>query len=271
MNALLVEQALVDGLAAKRESERQARIAERGTDRKQNLYVTDLGSFCDRKTWLSLYGPEPEPLDTTAEVTFGVGHAVEEWVAGVLGHAGLGYAREVHIDLDHRQHKITGRVDFLLLADFGLIELKSISWRSFTFMLDRGEQGRPEHRHQLNGYLEASQRGALAAKDEQGFLSVIPPQTSGTLLYVPKESDYKDRNAHIPFKAFDVAYDPTAFTQAADRLVTIAEWPADPGKPATFRADRFPCGSRKQDGTIKSWCAHFKHCYPEQEDEYGDE
>lgn len=147
---------LHDGLFALNDKKREIRIAERGTADKKNPHISDAGK-CPRAVVYSLMNAEPsDPFTADSLMNFLVGSAVEEAWAAILTAAGAEFIREEHVSIPSGDTVITGRKDFdgiRLLWHGSVIELKSTNSRSMGWMLKKQEQGKPEHRRQLNLYL----------------------------------------------------------------------------------------------------------------------
>lgn len=199
-------------------------------DGKTNPYVTDAGK-CPRQIFYSLTGvEETEELTTDSYINFGIGSAVEEWLGEVLSEAGLNFYREVRVEIPHQGTTVTGRIDFCFVHSGRLIELKTTSSRSMSFMLRNREQGRDEHRSQANLYLHAQRHGTIAWPE-----GVDPqPLTDAYLVYVTKDATRREPtiNAwHVPYDAERAEADLSMLSMVAQ----AAKQGTDPGIPAEYR------------------------------------
>jgi hypothetical protein len=241
--ALLLER----GLWAARDAEQAARLADRGTLDKLNPHISDAGK-CPRQVFLSLRNvPETDPLTADSLVNFGIGHAVEEWFANILMAQGAEILREVRVEIPAGNTKVSGRSDFLVRLPYGqrqvLIELKSASSRSMSFGIKKGEQGKDDHRRQLNLYLHASQLGLLP----EGW----GPFDEGYLVYGVKDAT----KGEPPFFPYLVAYDEDLALNDLRNLAqlhAVAKLGGDiPIPDESYTKRKFPCG----------WCSYATHCH----------
>lgn len=233
-----------EGLRQANALEQERRAEEKGTTKKLNPYVTDVGK-CERAVVKSLRNdPESDPLTTDSLINFGVGHAVEDWLTRILEVQGATVLREVRLEipLEGVSVPVSGRADFLVTIPEAklLIELKTTSSRAMGYMIRNGHQGRDEHRRQLNLYLHASHLGIIG--DE--------PFETGLLVYVVKDGVKGEPVAH----AFDITYD--AFTASTDllllgQLARQADRGEIPQIPDGYKKNKFPCG----------YCAFRKACW----------
>ena len=133
---------------------------------KKNPSVSDAGK-CPRQVAYSLKNLTPSnPLTEDSLANFAVGTAVEGVMAALLTRAGAKFIREGRVAIPAGETTVTGRRDFegvTLLMRGAIIELKTTSSRAMSWMLKRGEEGRSEHRRQLNLYL-------YGAGAESGYL-----------------------------------------------------------------------------------------------------
>lgn len=240
-----------EGIKAANDASQAERIAAKGTDKKANPYATDAGK-CVRQVYFSLTGvPQTEPLTTDSYINFGVGHSVEEWLAGCLKASGAEVMQEVRIEIPAGDTVVSGRVDFLLglKEENALVELKTTSSRAMGAMLRYGELGKDDHRKQANIYLHASQLGLLPHKYDHAYL-----------VYCVKDATRREP----PLHAFQVNYDKSAAEADLKSLALIAKMAAagrDPGIPAEYQAKFaekgktpvFPCG----------YCSYKTHCWKE--------
>jgi CRISPR/Cas system-associated exonuclease Cas4 (RecB family) len=150
---------LTRGLFALNEQKMAERIREKGTANKLNPYISDAGR-CIRQVTYSLMNVKPsDPFTDDSLMNFLVGHAVEEAWAEILTAAGAEFVREERVEIPAGSTRVTGRKDFdgiRLLWHGAIVELKSTSSRSMSWTLKKGEQGKEDHRRQLNLYLYAS-------------------------------------------------------------------------------------------------------------------
>lgn len=185
----IIADILGTGLRVKQANQAAQRIIDKGTDIKSNPYVTDADK-CPRATGYSLLNePKSNPDSTESLIAFELGRAAEGLFAEALTLAGCKVHREVRLEIPFLYGPqdaqlasfISGRTDFLVelpaLLD-SIIELKTINSRSMQWMVKRGEYGKSAHRHQLNLYLEASQRGLVVIDGEEknwdlGYLTYI--------------------------------------------------------------------------------------------------
>lgn len=223
--------------AALIESERrnkEQRAATRGDNLKRNPSVSDAGK-CPRAVYYSLRNvPPTNPPEADSLMGFGLGHAAEDWLAGLLENLGASIQREVPVEIEHDGEKFTGRIDMIVdIPGVGMLELKTTSSRAMSWMLKRGEAGRAEHRSQLNLYLHATGTPA------------------GFLVYLVKDSTKGE-----PFAfPFEVAYDPA---KALEDLTRLSGWAKeareghDPGIPTGYKGKSFPC----------NYCSWWNACWP---------
>lgn len=293
-----LESLLRQGIRTRREKEQAAR-AEQGKDTRSGPYITDLGAECDLKLIRSFRSEPEDAPDVASEFTFTMGHALEEVVAEWLHAVNVEFLREIRIEIPVEGTTVSGRVDYLLLADDTLVELKAKGWSGFSYALDRNELPSKQHRAQLNGYLHATHLGALSYAAEDGPCScgdkraehiygegacrpgfacleacdtyrprrvTIPPQDRGVILYAGFPPKWDDKNYSRPFAAFDVVYNSAVAAQQLDYVADL--WRAAQSElPSTDLApvkhpDYFPCATRnKRTGELKTWCAFYAACH----------
>lgn len=278
MNAPELEALLVEGLYAHRDAQTAQRVADKGTEDRTNPYITELGKPCDRAVWRNLHDEHGEDFEPAALMTFAAGHAFEEIIADSLKAQRVEFLREIRIEIPADGTMISGRLDYLLSADGHLCELKSIGAQALDMMIRKKESGKSDHVSQLNGYLHATQLGALKYK---GWLphptlpagSVLPegygavemtlsPQHKGFLVYGNVKPDWKaERSYEKPIHVIEVDYDMLRARREIQRLGELWAQLTEPDIPAGYSPTRFPCGSQRKDGTIKSWCAHHERCW----------
>ena len=248
-----------EGLAKENEQGQQARLEERGTLDKLNPHVTDIGK-CPRKVVKSLLNhPETNPLTTDSLINFGVGHAIEEWFAHVMELQGALAVREIKIRIPYEgegMSEITsGRTDFFLAwpEESILCELKSTSSRAMHWMLKRGENGKEDHRYQLNQYLDASQKQCLSFPDPYDSTGILEPSfDKGFLVYVVKDAVKGEPNIH----AWEVPYDKELAEHHQWELAKLADMARAgnvPDIPADYDPKKFPC----------SYCSFQGDCWGE--------
>lgn len=210
---------------------RAQRIADKGTDRKTNPYVTDAKS-CPRKVWFSLKNvPETEPLTTQSLINFGLGHSAEEFAASIFERfPDAKVERELRIEIPVGKTCVSGRVDFLieLPAFDSIVELKTTSSLSMKYTLQGLAKGEKQDSHekykaQLNMYLHASQLGLVGGG----------PYSTGYLVYLIKDA----KKGQEPVQAFKIAYDKGAAEADLRQLALIKEMAdrdQDPGIPVAY-------------------------------------
>ena len=218
--------------AERRKKEERAKV--RGDLIKRNPSVSDVGK-CQRAVYYSLRNvPPTNPPTPDSLMSFGLGHAAEDWLAGILETLGAEIEREVPVEIEHDGEKITGRIDLILhLRGVGMMELKTINSRAMGWMLKRNEPGRDEHRAQLNLYMHAT--GTAVA----------------FLVYV-----VKDATKGEPFVfPFEVLYDQSKALEGLARLAELAKAARseqDPGIPAGYTGKGYPC----------NYCPWWNACFP---------
>lgn len=227
-----IRQLIETGIKAANDAQQKARVEAKGTDKKENAYVTDAGK-CPRKVWLSLKNvPETEELSTDSYVNFGVGHAVEDWLAATLEAQGAEIIREHRVQYEESGVAISGRVDFLVtLPDYNcLIELKTTSSRAMSFMLKNQEAGKDDHRRQANLYCHFSHLAPINGRSYD----------TAFLVYVVKDATRREPTIH----AFEVKYDEQEAKADIKNLVEIshmARKDIDPGIPVGYTKSKWPC------------------------------
>ncbi len=234
---------MMKGLFAMNEQKQAERLAEKGTTDKLNPYVSDAGK-CGRAVTFSLMNvPESDPLTADSLMNFLVGRAVEEAWAQILIAQGAEFVREEKVRIPAGITEITGRKDFThggvrLLFRSDIVELKSINSRAMGFMLRRGDDGRDEHRRQLNLYLE--HEGAK----------------SGYLVYIVKDATKGEPIIH----AYHVAHSDEQVAKDRRSLVrafSAAKAGTPPPIPEDFSRNSFPC----------SYCGYRKTCWDTPDDD----
>jgi hypothetical protein len=224
------------GLVSMNAEKRAARIAERGTDAKQNPHVSDAGK-CQRAVVFSLLNvPESDPITEDSLMNFLVGNAVEEAWAQILTAAGdTEHVREERVEIPTGNTKVTGRKDFdgvRLLWRGSVVELKSSNSRAMSFMLKSGQQGRAEHRKQINLYLHSKGGGT-------GYLVyVVKDATKGEPIIHAFRVDYDEAMALSDLGALAAAYD-------------MAKSGSLPAIPEGYDRTKFPC----------TYCNHRGNCW----------
>ena len=190
----LFEKALV----VRDDNEQARRLLQRGTLKKQNPHITDMGK-CPRKVYFSLTGePETEPLTLQSRVNFQVGHAVEEAFADLLSELDGRIIREAHVTFPGAP-PVTGRIDFLTyLDDFdAMVELKSTSSLAMKLGMQNDEMPKDDHKRQIRAYLAASAKGYIDGMEARTY-------SHGYLVYVVKDA----KKGQEPVQAFHVAHEP---------------------------------------------------------------
>jgi hypothetical protein len=156
---LLIEKAIMHN----EEKKRLERIAEKGTELKLNPYVTDIGKCPKQNDYSFRNVPKTNPPSAASLFTFGIGNAVEDWVAGIL--EGLGVDTGLHIlktqfriEVTHPDGvTVSGRLDAgIEFPDTEIIlEFKSINRDGMYWLLKNQDGARPDHVSQCNQYLVA--------------------------------------------------------------------------------------------------------------------
>jgi CRISPR/Cas system-associated exonuclease Cas4 (RecB family) len=226
---------LRNGLQAMEAEKQAARIELKGTAAKTNPYISDAGR-CIRQVTFSLMNIEPsEPYTEDALMNFLVGHAVEEAWAQVLIGAGATFVREERVEIPIDGTKVTGRKDFdgiRLLWQSSIVELKSTNSRSMAWTLKRGDQGKPDHRRQLNLYLHASRM-------EVGYLVyLVKDATKGEPILHAWAVDYDEEQALADLEAMAMAN-------------ALAQIQRPPAIPEGMKQSAYPC----------SYCSYRTHCW----------
>lgn len=233
---------ILKGLLAKNAADQAQRAAE-GKSEKVNPYVTDAAK-CSRRVVYSLRNEQEEALTTDSLMNFLVGHSVEEAMAAIFEMRGARIIREVRVEIPTPATSVSGRVDFLIeinddTQSKAIVELKSTSSRAMGMMLRNGEQGKEDHRRQLNLYLHASRLGLLPDQYSHGYL-----------VYIVKDGIKGEPVAH----SWRVDYDEQ---QALDDLASLdgAKQLADanlvPPIPTGYSRSKFPC----------SYCGYRSLCW----------
>lgn len=268
-----------EGLAARNKKERAERDeAKKGQPR--NPYITDAGK-CPRQIFFRLTGvEETEPLTTDSLANFGIGHAIEEWIAGILEDADIDIVREIYVRIEGDNGTIiSGRADFFVSialrmssgeVEHFLLELKSVNSRGMGWMIKRHEEGKDDHRRQLRLYLDASRQGLLDINPDcvacEGKGRVVqesngrrrhricrlcrPFFKTGVLLYVVKDPTKGEPVLH----AYEVPYDSELAEGDKEFLSLIdsmAKEGTDPGRPKEYEKNKFPC----------SYCSFKTFCW----------
>lgn len=254
---------LETGLELEREKEQEERAAAGKT---VNPYFT-MTEKCVRQCYFTLTEETPSnPLDVNSLTNFKVGHAIEEAFADIISWAaGAPPAREISLEFNVDGVRISGRLDFAipLLGERILVELKASNARAIGAMLRNGEEGRAEHRSQINLYLHASHTDAWPCSTCQGtgdikqnrndVLQVMGPciDCNGKgrrpepfdlayLVYIVQGATKGEPVCH----AFPIKYNP----QKAEsdliylaQLQKMADARQDPGIPHGYTKSKFPC------------------------------
>ena len=226
------------GIVLLRAERDRARLAERGTLVQQNPYVSDAGK-CQRALAYKLMAiPESDPMTLDSLINIMTGEALEEWFATVLAAAIGGTVRQQRVDLKRAGSDIpvTGKKDFFIdHPEYGTIEVKSINSRAMGFMLRSGDEGKADHRRQLNLYLYAN------------------GEAQGWLVYIVKDAV----KGEPPIHAFRVACDVDLAENDVLELTRTAE---------RVRADMIPS---RPEGTTRttypcSYCNFKSFCWREE-------
>lgn len=246
-NALLLDDLLASALQFNRAQEKE-QWAVTHPEGKTAAYISDAGK-CEKQVWYSINDwPVTNPPGVDSLMNFALGHAAEEMFSSQLERFGVKLLREVRVEIPWRHVTITGRIDFLLVAENFIAELKSTSQRQMFAISKKG--GRPEHASQLLLYLLAGKLGLLRAHG-------IPPEMceEGVLAYLVKDATRGKRNRWM----FDVPFDWNEAEGIMDSLVEmtdLAQLPQPPQTPSGFQEDKFPCSyCAFQAGCWKGWWA----------------
>ena len=224
-----------EGLRKLQEAERARRIAERGTDKKQNPHITDAGK-CQRKVVLSLLNiEETNPPDTDSLLRFLFGHSAEDALAKVLeAYQGATYLREERVEIPIGETVISGRRDFdAVRVNWGdaLIELKQTNGMALGFLLKRGKPN-DDHVHQTNMYLHAT------GKKKALLTYTVAGQRKGEPMLVSWVIEYDKAMAEA-----DIAQLADAYRMAQEKRV--------PPVPSGYTKLKYPCG----------WCPYMDLCF----------
>jgi hypothetical protein len=264
---------LETGLEMERLKEQEERAAAGKT---VNPYFT-MVEKCVRQSYFTLTEePVSNPLDVNSLTNFKVGHAIEEAFSSIISWASGGPpAREIPLEFDVEGVRVSGRLDFVipLLGERILIELKATNRFAIGAMLKHGEQGRFEHRSQINLYLHASHtdswpcsacegRGHHKLYEEGRFYSDLPcsecdakgrrpePFDLAYLVYIIQGATKGEPVCH----AFPIQYS----KQKAEsdllflsQLQKMADEGADPGVPQGYTKSKYPC----------SYCSYKDRCW----------
>lgn len=221
----LIRVAIEKGLNVERAEKDKERADQGKAGPKQVLYVTDLGKECDRQVALG-FRPEveAEPFTLDSLINFGVGSAVESWLAGLIKSAGYDLLREASVvitvpvacpDCGPLEIDVRGRIDYLaalevpdeVADELGIprgsviaIECKSDKSRSAARRLENNQRGQDDHKVQLRTYLYALRRGLVSGGQLEGdsiTLSAEDLRLSaaidyGLLVYVVKDQTRRE-------------------------------------------------------------------------------
>lgn len=213
-------------------------------DQKEfRIGMSNFGSPCVRKLWLSKYNPEKiEKMQADAYLKFLYGDIIEEvilYLAEATGHSVKGRQDTLHL------HGIEGHRDAII--DGVLVDVKSTS----TFSFEKFKNGKLSEDDpfgyivQLQSYLEASQNDPdLIVKDRAAFLAVDKTLGHMHLDWHAKadwdfETLFKIRHA--------ILNDKDTLPEIPDNLVSVPEGKSGNMKLCTF------C----------SYCNVKSLCYPE--------
>jgi hypothetical protein len=208
------------------------------------LRLSNLGSACDRKLWLSIHSPDTaEPLSPVTRFKFLYGDILEEvvlFLAKVAGHTVTSEQKTVSVS------GVVGHID--AIVDGHLIDVKSASPFSFAKFKNHGlvDDDPFAYRVQLGSYLHANQDDPnLVDKDVASFLAV--DKTLGHMVL--------DTHAKT-----DVDYPALAEAKKA-----MLEGPV-PDRPFTGKAEGVSKTAPEGNGnlsleTICSYCDHKFECW----------
>lgn len=236
----LLAQALLSNRAQEREEWKQAH-----PDGKTSAYISDAGR-CEKQVWYGINDwPVTNPPGVDSLMNFALGHAAEEAFSDQLSRFGLKLVREVRVEIPWGHVTISGRTDFLLVAEElnCIAELKSTSQRQMYAVSKSG--GRDENKDQLLLYLLA---GKLDLLQEYGITPEMCEE--GVLAYLVKDATKGKRNRWF----YDVPFDWHQAQEVMDSLALVtdlAKLPTPPARPDGFSRDKFPCG----------WCDYQEGCW----------
>lgn len=238
------------------QAQQNAERAAQGKTAKTYPYVSDAGK-CIRAIFHSLIGTEPtHPMGLDGQLNIFFGQEIERSLGkliSALEDQGVTYQPQVRCEIPAGETVVVGKLDFLFDRSNRIIELKTTSSRALGMMIRHGEQGRDEHRRQLNLYLHASQLGLLKQEDGTPF----PPMDSGHLVYVTKDAT----RGEPVVVAWEVPYN--RLVAEADVLTLgttydLAQQGMDPGVPGEYLT------AYRENGKLHWRCnyCHFKgHCW----------
>lgn len=221
-----------------------SRLSEERSGR--TLRLSNLGSACDRKLWLSIHAPDTaSPLPPATRFKFLYGDLLEEvvlFLAKVAGHKVASSQRTVSVN------GVVGHID--AIVDGHLVDVKSASSFSFNKFKNHGlEKDDPfAYRTQLGSYLHGSQDDPeLVDKDTASFLAV-----DKTLGHMCLDTHGKT----------DTDYD--ALVTTKKEMLAQME---PPPRPFAGKPDGLSGNETLQ--TICSYCEHNVHCWKDANDGVG--
>lgn len=161
-----------------RERDLEKRREEKGTDEKQNMYLSDSIECMKALVNGRRNVPPTNPPDIWSLMNFKVGEYVQAGVTEVLANLGGELIEEAHLEVEFEGGKASGRSDVLLsiprevmeklgladhpeVQDDNLLEIKATGERSMVTMISNGKEGQDSHRRQCNRYAHASQLGKM--------------------------------------------------------------------------------------------------------------
>lgn len=281
LTAAEVTELLNDGIRVSQENHKAERTARKGTDKRTGPFASDLGAECDLKLIRSFRDEPAQDMDTSGWLTVNMGHAFEAIVAKALGAVNVKHVEEVSFEIpvqpaDPTLEVVTvnGRIDYLLLADDTLIELKAKGWSGYSYALDRGQFPSKAHKAQCLAYLHATQIGALryseyVLDDAEGEVEVpviVPPQDRMVIVYTGFPPKWDDKNYDRPFAAFDVVYDEALALNHLQKAANLWRASRTDAPSETLgekqNANYFPCATKdRRTGALKKWCSFYDVCH----------
>ena len=248
---------------------------EAESDREPGLHVSHAGK-CQQAVFYGITDAEKtDPLKSDSLLNFKVGRAVEEVIAELLEDGGI-LVRENVVSIPCEGETVTGHIDILVwFPDTHEIwELKSIASKAMSWLLKKGEEGRPDARQQLNLYMYASQKGlvkvrvpgvvtdpsAIVQDTGKGLWTTCWPRfDKGHLVYVIKDATVDQPNLFD----FELTYD--AWLAEVDLLKMVkikidADQGVDPGIPAEYM-DEFNKKGKVPFFPCSKYCQHRRLCW----------
>jgi len=247
---------------------------EQENPREPGLHVSHAGK-CQQQVFYDVTGAEKtNPLTADSLINFKVGRSVEEVIADLLEQGGV-LIRETVVSIPAEGEIVTGHIDVLVwFPDTNEIwELKSIASKAMSYLLKKGEEGRPDARQQLNLYMHASRQGlvkvrvpgliadptAIVQDTGKGLYTTLWPRfKKGHLVYVIKDATVDEPTMFD----FELAYD--EWLEKADllRMAAIkkdADQGIDPGIPPEYM-DEFQKKKKVPYFPCSKYCQYREHC-----------